>query len=80
MRMTWDPIFGGSPAGCCSCRKSMYFYLYSKAFMAYFWREPVGLLSAHREYEKLLSVLWFTEYSPTVFSLWGTCEKMVNII
>ena len=48
--------------------------------MAYFWREPVGLLSAHREYEKLLSVLWFTEYSPTVFSLWGTCEKMVNII
>ena len=20
--------------------------------MAYFWREPVGLLSAHREYEK----------------------------
>ena len=48
--------------------------------MAYFWREPVGLLSAHREYEKFLSVLWFTEYSPTVFSLWGTCEKMVNIV
>ena len=25
--------------------------------MAYFWREPVGLLSAHREYEKYLSVI-----------------------
>lgn len=27
-----------------------------KAFMAYRWREPAGLLSAHREYEKFLSV------------------------
>ena len=42
-------------------------------------RPIIGLQGVWKVFVCLLSVLWFTEYSPTVFSLWGTCEKMVNI-